>query len=85
MCKHFFWQTVHSFESFGELPTASKWQLVFNKTDDKLLNLYKKILILLSIPATSAFTERGLFCNEEQSVSESEKKKMNSLYSLISK
>lgn len=49
---------IYSSEGFAELSTAQKWQQVFNKTDDNFSNLYKLISFLLSIPATSAFTER---------------------------
>lgn len=44
-------------KGFAELSTAQKWQHVFN-SEDNFLNLYKIISFLLSIPATSAFTER---------------------------
>lgn len=48
---------ISTSKSFAELSTAQKWQQVF-KSDDNFLNLYKVISFLLSIPATSAFTER---------------------------
>lgn len=74
-------QQLCTSKGFAELSTAQKWQQVFNKGDDNFLNLYKVISFLLSIPATSAFTERVFFCNElqmarrkKQSVSEFDKK-----------
>lgn len=49
---------IYTSEGFAELSTAQKWQQIFNKTNDDFTNLYKLISFLLSIPATSAFTER---------------------------
>lgn len=49
---------IYSSMGFAELSTAQKWQQVFNKTHDNFSNFYKVISFLLSIPATSAFTER---------------------------
>ena len=45
-------------KGFAELSTAQKWPQVFNKSDNNFQNLYRVISFLLSVPATSAFTER---------------------------
>lgn len=53
---------IYSFEDFAELPTAQKWQQLFKKTDDNFSKLYKVTSFLLSIPTSSAFTERVFLC-----------------------
>lgn len=45
-------------EEFSNLSTAQKWQEIFKNSENNFINLYKVISFLLSIPATSAFTER---------------------------
>jgi hypothetical protein len=43
---------------FESKNTAEKWQMIFKNTDTNLTNIFKINSFLLSIPATSAFTER---------------------------
>ena len=43
---------------FESKNTAEKWQMLFKNSDTTLTNIFKIISFLLSIPATSAFTER---------------------------
>lgn len=43
---------------FQSKNTAEKWQMLFKSSDEILTNIFKIISFLLSIPATSAFTER---------------------------
>lgn len=44
-------------KDFTDITTAQKWQYIFNHCDD-FSTIYKVISYLLSVPATSAFTER---------------------------
>ena len=45
-------------KQFSEKNTVEKWQYILNNACDNLPNIKKIISYLLSVPATSAFTER---------------------------
>ena len=49
---------VKDLSDFIDKTTSQKWQHIFKNTENKLPNVFKIISFLLSIPATSAFTER---------------------------
>lgn len=49
---------VKDCSEFTDRTTGQKWQHIFKNTENNLPNLFKIISFLLSIPATSAFTER---------------------------
>ena len=45
-------------EDFRQKSTCEKWQYIFQTAPDDFINIFKVISYLLSVPATSAFTER---------------------------
>lgn len=49
---------VKDCSEFTDKTTGQKWQHILKNTENNLPNLFKVISFLLSIPATSAFTER---------------------------
>lgn len=51
-------QKLKDCPEFQNFSTGQKWQHIFKKSENNLKNIYKLIAFLLSIPATSAFTER---------------------------
>lgn len=51
-------QSTNNDKDFSEKNTADKWQHILKNACDNLPNIKRIISYLLSVPATSAFTER---------------------------